>query len=627
MKTVKCGSFCAIRGGQSLAVIFSLAFAVLASPSVFAQVDYAWQGTEGGDLADGANWNQSGAAPGSSSDNERILIQKNQSAPLTLSKDISLTSANNKHSTFSFSGEMKFDTAETSLTLNQSYWQGNNKTFSFTRGILDLGAHYFENGSNNSVANNTWTIDGTEGTTLKGSLNIGVVSPNNLVVVTNGATAELSGLGLGRNCGNYGTKSDLVASNNIFRVTGAGSKLIVSSGMGMGTRENNRIEILDGATAVVGKNIRIGEWQYDAASPELPHVFDRGGTVLVSGRGSKLTVNPTDGFQNSNNRVTIGWSTSSNTLEVANGAEFVCYSNLVNIANYLKTSEGNATYNPVVITNRVPGYRFRGNRLRITGEGSKMTFVGTASTGIAVAKDNACAEDNRIEVLDGGTLESIGGDFSVNVGLNNGVYVGPNATFIHDGYNIYIGNGAESTNCYFTVEGGTCTISCGFVFGNQGWGAQFNALAGAQATIGDDTGDTVNLGGKTDDGTRRNASFNVTGADTAVTMGGTLNVNNDSILSFDVPREGFAKTPLTVNTITFGTKSSTPPTLRVTQAQRNRVRYVTLVESANTITVPDTLTLDLPAGARLLKSGDAKYDPKKIIVRLKTDEGLAIIVR
>ncbi len=600
---------------------------MLASPSVFAQVDYTWSGSEGGDLADGANWNKDGAAPGSSSDNERILIQKNQSAPLTLSKNISLTSANNKHSTFSFSGEMKFDTAETSLTLNQSYWQGNNKTFSFTRGILDLGSHYFENGDKNAVANNTWTIDGTEGTTLKGGLNIGVVSPNNLVVVTNGATAELSGLSLGRNCGNYGTKSDLVASNNIFRVTGAGSKLIVSSGMGMGTRENNRIEILDGATAVVGKNIRIGEWQYDAASPETPHVFDRGGTVLVSGKGSKLTVNPTDGYQNSNNRVTIGWSTSSNTLEVANGAEFVCYSNLVNIANYLKTSEGNATYNPVVITNRVPGYRFRGNRLRITGEGSKMTFVGRDSTGIAVAKDNACAEDNRIEVLDGGTLESIGGDFSVNVGLNNGVYVGPNATFIHDGYNIYIGNGAESTNCYFTVEGGTCTISCGFVFGNQGWGAQFNALAGAQATIGDDTGDTVNLGGKNDADTKLNASFNIAGAETVVKLGGTLNVNADSTLSFDVPQEGFAETPLTVNSITFGTKSSTPPTLRVTQAERNHVRYVTLVESANKITVPDTLTLDLPDEAKLLKSGDAKYDEKKIIVRLKTDTGFAIIVR
>ena len=606
-----------------------------ASPAADVEmVDYKWVSTTGGDLADGANWSQAGTAPGGG-ENARLIIETDQSAPLTLSKSLSVTTPSpysyTKPTTFSFNGEMRFDTADTTLTLNSSYWRGNNKTFSFTRGVLDLGSHYFENG-NKSVSNNRWTIDGAEAT-LKGGISVGVVSPNNVVVVTNGATASLSSLGLGRNCGNYDSSGNLVstgdrvASNNVFRVTGAGSTLTVSDSVGMGVRSDNRLEIVDGATAVIGTSIRLGEWQYDAAAPELPHVFDRGSRILVSGKGSKLTMNPSKGYVSNKTRVTIGWNSSSNVLEIADGAEFVSYSNLFFVANYLRTDQGNANYNPVVITNRVPGYRFRGNRLRVTGKGSKMSFFGTSSADIIIANDNPCAEDNRIEVLDGGTFESVDCALSVFDGLDNGIYVGPGSTLVHNGANMYVGNSRTSTNAFFTVEGGTCTVNNGIVFNNLGWGVHFDALAGAKVTVGDGTSDTVSLGGKTDDGTRRNASINVAGADTAVTMGGTLNVNNDSILSFAVPERGFATTPLTVNKVVFGTACATPPTLRVTQAATNYVKYVTLVESANGIALPETLTLDLPEGATLVKAGEPRYDPKKITVRLRTDLGLAIIVR
>ncbi len=611
-------------GYHTLTAALSLVFAVAVVPSVFARVEYRWASTAGGDLAESTNW-ESGAAPGSSTEYEQIYIEKDQSKPITLSKDISVksdTSNANYASRLSFNGEMKFDTAETTLTLNRSYWRGNNKVFSFTRGILELSDMYFENG-NNSIANNKWTIDGPEAT-LKGSLCISVTSPNNLVVVTNGAAAYLTWLTVGRNAGTY--NNGLAATNNIFRVAGVGSKLTASSGISTGVRENNRIEILDGATAVVDRDIKLGEYMHDIDVAN-PNLFDHASTVLVSGKGSKLTVNPTDGFIRNKSRIILGFSSSSNTLEVANGAELVCYSNKIHIAYNLATTEGNSKYLPSVIIKNVPDYRFRGNRLRVTGEGSKMSFISTSGGDIMVAYDNVYTEDNRIEILDGGSFESVGCGFGIGVGLNNGVYVGERATFKHDGNAIYVGSGEVSTNCFFTVEGGTCITKNGFIIGNLAWGAHLDALAGAKVTIGDDTNDTVLLGGKTDEDACLNAAFNIAGAGTVVTVSGTLNVNKDSTLSFDVPQEGFTATPLTVNHIVFGTKCATPPTLRVTQAERNKVRYVTLVESANAITVPDTLTLDLPAEAKLLKAGDAKYDAKKLIVRLKTEAGFAVIIR
>ena len=585
---------------------------------------FNWQSQAGGNLADGANWDQGGAIPGSAND-DTIRIQSNQSAPITLSQDITLVSGTANY--LGFNGEMKFDTAETTLSMKQSYWRASSRVWSFTRGILNLGAFYFENGNDNAISGNTLTISGSEAT-LKGGVTMASTSPNNTMIITNGAKAVLTGFCVGRNADNYGKDKDLVSSNNLFRVTGAGTTASVSGVVSTGVRANNRVEVLDGATADF-LEVKLGISSYDSSDTTVTHVFDPGGTLLVSGAGTKLTVNPNGTYNKSNaKRLVVGWSTGSNTLEVVNGAELVCLSNYVDVGNSLyksdqKTGNEYKALGTIDITNRVPTYRFPGNVLRVKGAGSKFVFRGTASSGVRVAWNNGCTDDNRIEVLDGASWDSDGGDFAVYGASSNGVYVGKGATFTHGGYAIHIGNQTESTDAFFTVDGGACTSTVDFAIGPAGARSRLEVLNGGRL-VADGAGFLI--GGKRDTTEERAAVFSISGASSSASAK-TLALYSDSTLAFDVPETGFDATPLKVQTVTFGTLCAKRPTLRVTASAKNRARYVTLVEAENAIALPDGLTLDLPEGASLVKEGSSRYDAKKITVKLPTALGFMIIVR
>lgn len=728
-------------GGVYRSLIVAVSAALFCGAAV-ASTTFVWSSNSGGDIADGANWNQSGTAPGSAKD-DQLQIRRDQSDAITLSKDIDLSSQYSHN--FAFNGELKFDSVGTTLTLGRLFIQGNNKTTTFTCGTLSIPTLYFEE-NENSCYNNTFIVNGSEAKYLGGGINVGSKNMSNKFIAQNGATITADGITVGRDAKVNSAKT--AASNNLFRVTGSGTTLTSTGTIATGVRSENWIEILDGAEATVS-DIKLGTWDNDNAAPEVPHLYDSNHGMRIAGKGTKVIV---DGKLDGNRRVTVGWSSGSNTLEVADGAQLICKTNAFIIGNYISSTEGTTK-----VLERIPDYRFDGNLVRVTGEGSKIVLDSAQSQAGFFMARGAC-DHQRLEILDGASWESKG-EFWMCGGVSNGVYIGKNAYFTHGHYAVQMGIGGDATNAYFMVDGGTYAPTVETVVGNAGSFCTFDVINGGvfastnvnlkvgvngshnALTIGaggqlatsnvvlyvtdgasEDNTFAVKGGGKAsfylDNGNRHlvscrntakggtilvsgegseldishdilvaapvsgavgarlivedggtlkagtvywgdqggttndctiavsngtiavSGALNVGGSDDTVVHGCALSVagskasitgtgvgiNRDSVISFDVPKEGYEDVPIRVKGFYFGSRCETRPTLKVTISPKNQVSRAILVEAENDISIPDDLQLDLPEGAHLVRSGDVGYNPKQLKVRLP-NSGTLIIIR
>ena len=410
---------------------------------------------------DGVNWDQGGTPPGGSNA-DRLVIRKDQDGPITLSKDLDL-SAQGDHR-FAFSGELKFDTAVTTLTLQRLFFQGDNKTTTLARGTLNVPTLYFEENVS-GCHDNTFFVDGVDAKYVGGEVNVGSKNRNNSFIARNGAAVRISKLSVGRDAilNDDGT----VASNNLFRVTGSGTTLTSTDTIATGVRHGNWIEILDGAQAKV-PDVKLGVWQNDNAEPETPHLCDGDRGMRIAGAGTKVVV---DGACDFNRRVTVGWQSGSNTLEIADGAELLCVTNKFIVGNYVSPVEGTAA-----VVERIPGYRFAGNTVRVTGAGAKVTLDSARSQFGFFMAQGGC-DSQRLDVLDGASWESRG-EFWIVGGVSNGVHVGENAHFRHSVYAVQIGVGGDSTNAYFKVDGGTYAADAGTCLGQGGSYGTFDVVNG-----------------------------------------------------------------------------------------------------------------------------------------------------
>jgi len=437
---------------------------------------FTWQPTTGGDLADGANWNQSGVAPGGST-SDLIEIKKDQSAPLTLSSDINLK--DQYGNLFSFSGEFAFGSLSRTLRTARTFQKGTYKTLKLTSGTLYLGTLYQEDGNTGSY-NDTFVVDGPEAK-LQATVYVGSKHRNDKVIVTNGATVAAGDISVGRDA--LLNSNGAVASNNLFRATGAGTTVTLTDTLSTGIRQDNRIEILDHAV-VSANHVKLGVSNYDNADTTAGgarHIYDSGKRLLVTG-GAKLICNPSGSTQNA--RLTVGWQTGSNVVEVADGGELICYTNKVLVGNYWSSSEGTTK-----MTDYDPNYRFAGNRLRVTGKDSKVRIYGASQTGVFIGI-GACMDDQRIEILDGASWYS-SGEFWLSSGCGNGVYLGKNARFVHDIYTMQLGINAAATNFFFIVDGGTYAPNVATMLGGGGHRGRFEVINGGVAAI---TNQTVTVG-------------------------------------------------------------------------------------------------------------------------------------
>lgn len=266
--------------------LFALAAACLLAHGAKA-AEKTWSPSNGGDMAVDANWG--GTKPTSS---DTIKINKNQSAPIWLSEDLTATGGN---SSFAANFELALTNSvgeSRTLALSTFHTGGASKTIQLTAGTLAFSGSLYM-GDNNGWKNDTFIVDGDSTTTAVngGTILVGTKHPNCNFIVRNGATVTGSRLYVGRNQMSETSPS----TNSCFRVTGAGSTATFSyaaqsstdSGVFFGGNGLCRIEVLDGGCLTV-TNLAV---RRNPSYTTIPWYGEN--TVLVSGAGSKVVVNGT----------------------------------------------------------------------------------------------------------------------------------------------------------------------------------------------------------------------------------------------------------------------------------------------------------------------------------------------
>lgn len=233
----------------------------------------------------GANWG-GGNVPTST---DSIKVNRNQSAPITLSEDLTATGGNS-HLAANFELALTNSVGESrTLSLSTIHAGGGSKTVSLTAGTLAFSGNLYMGDWGTSYKNDTFIVDGADTAFAGGTLNVGTKCPGSTFIVQNGATVTGSRLNVGRNQMSETSPS----TNSCFRVTGAGSTATFSyanqsstdSGVSFGGNGLSRIEVLDGGCLTV-TNLAV---RRNPSYTTLPWYGDN--TVLVSGAGSKVVVN------------------------------------------------------------------------------------------------------------------------------------------------------------------------------------------------------------------------------------------------------------------------------------------------------------------------------------------------
>ena len=436
--------------------------------------------------------------------------------------------------------------------------------------------HYVE--TNVFATGNKVLVDGGSVTT-KGPVTVGYHTCSNSLEVINGGMFTVlhnafhlaqpnTGVG-GLIPGIYPTLNYRLNGNRVL-VSGQGSLLKIEGGsnegfwVGSGIGDDSRVDIVDG-----------GCWE---SSGEFK-MGDGGCTNCV------FRVGPGGSFSHSVHGVAIGIGSLSSgmCLEVDGGTGTV-----------------------TAVTTGVGGGG-KNARLDVKNGGR---FLGA---GLEIARDNT-SSNCVANVASGAVAEFLGG---VDVGLG-----GVDAAIVVDGGTFIATNGNVKASPWWrenrvgarlvVCNGGTAKIK------DMYWGDQGNANLDCGIVVSNGTlevSGSLNLGGS--DGAQMHGCWMTVGGESdSVAVGDQLRVNHDSTLGFDVPANGFARTPVQARWIQFGTQYATRPTLKVRCSPRNQVGYVTLAETRDGIGDLNGVNLDLPKGARLLTAEDPRYDAKKLIVKL-----------
>jgi len=264
--------------------LFALAATCLLAHGAWA-TEITWGKSTGGDMQVGANWG-GGNVPTSS---DSLKVNKNQSAPITLSEDLTATGGNS-YLAANFELALTNSVGESrTLSLSTIHAGDGSRTVQLTAGTLAFSGNLYMGDLGTSYKNDTFIVDGADTAFAGGTLSIGTKCPGSTFIVQNGATVTGSRLYVGRNQFNETSPS----TNSCFRVTGAGSTatfsyephLSTDSGVSFGGNGLSRIEVLDGGCLTV-TNLAV---RRNPSYTTLPWYGDN--TVLVSGAGSKVVVN------------------------------------------------------------------------------------------------------------------------------------------------------------------------------------------------------------------------------------------------------------------------------------------------------------------------------------------------
>ena len=552
--------------------IVALAAACLIAHGAWA-AEKTWSPSNGGDMAVDANWG--GVKPTSS---DTITVNKNQSAPIWLSEDLTATGGNSQ---FAANFELAL-TNETgvskTLSLNRIHLNGLSWTVRLTAGTLSFNNHLYMGDFSSSARDDTFIVDGSS-TVLSGgstSINVGSSYPGNALIVTNGATVSGSQLTVGRNNQMLGTAPNrFYATNELCRVTGIGTKADFSGLISIGSAGGNRLEIDDGAL-LSGARLFVGNNNYDStkAATFSDASFAGGAVVVVSGGATLMLTNTTTSVDN-NHSSSIGTYSMSNRLEIVDGGKLVAVTNAFRVGGINDISGFLAAH---------PGYGYSGNKMLVSGEGSGVIMRCGSQSGIWVG--SKIAPDCSVTVENGATWESYG-EFKVADGYvtNATLRVASGASLSHHVYSLNIGTSANAKNAALEIDDGSV--------------------------------ESVDR------------EINVKGEDSHISISGTnshLSSPNDTITFFTgtrlevaIPKDGFTggEPPITCKTLTFNAGSSLVVTLEKANHPGGRV---VLARATNNITT-NNLSITLPDGVELDTS-----NAKELAVKIRSS-GLIVICR
>ena len=122
-------------------------------------------------------------------------------------------------------------------------------------------------------------------------------------------------------------------------------------------------------------------------------------------------------------------------------------------------------------------------------------------------------------------------------------------------------------------------------------------------------------------------SLSVQGTNSLLLATGALSFNNTAKLRFDLPAEGFCRTPIQVNSMTLSDDCEIAVSCAAFREGLKRRARVTLAETENGVTVPDGV---LSAANAALEDSKARLsvtnDGKSLVLDVQADVGLTIMI-
>lgn len=254
-----------------------------------------WTRTDGGDLALADNWG--GTLPGES---DNAVVPSGQSAPLTLTSAESLTVG---LLNLSASLELALGSGHVLTATQKAFFNGVGQSYLLSSGTLKTTSDRIFLGDDANAKGNVLTVAGPDARLSAGTyFSLSPNSGQNRLVVRDGATFE-GAMQVGANTSKAGGNEIVVTGEGTsFRVTSSDALRLVQG-------SDNVFAVSNKATAAFAgsakwASVRVG-------------IFNEAGGSKAAGDRNRVLVD--DATLTADYGIWIGESSSSNTLEIANG--------------------------------------------------------------------------------------------------------------------------------------------------------------------------------------------------------------------------------------------------------------------------------------------------------------------
>ena len=317
-------------------------------------------------------------------------------------------------------------------------------------------------GFDTSSSNNTALVTGVGSLWTNNVLVVGNNGVGNSLVISNGGSVYAHGIIVGASSS---------SANNLIRVFGTGSELVVTNFMGTGTYDIRRgTNIQNGGTVRAGNLLvtnTLGSYQFNGGSLITKNTAYSNGTDFILGTNSSFIAN--GGNHNFQNRLYLGNTGTSNSLTISNGAKV---GNSLGLLGFASTSSNNSalvTGTGSQWSNRTDlyvGNSGAANSLTISNGGS--VFASNLTIGVNVSSSNNLLTMSGVDSALVVTNATGTGTYDIRRGTNiqnggtvrtdNLLVTNSQGTYLLNGGTSYVGQATISNGQIFVVGDGVTQV-------------------------------------------------------------------------------------------------------------------------------------------------------------------------